>query len=256
MPGRGPMNLVRNFVTSIAEKSTYRNFQIVIVDDANSSAETKRLAKRVGAKIVSYKAPGRFNYARKANFATEVATTEHIIHLNDDMEVISPEWIEALLELSTREEVGGVGARLLYPDGRIQHAGVILGINGATGHAFHGLARETVGYNAYTHLIRNYSAVTGATFATRRTVMEEVGGYDEALAIDYNDIDLCLRIGQTGRRIVYTPYCELFHFEGSSAKRTAPDAAEQALFVERWGETIERDPFYSPNLPRDRLGFA
>jgi GT2 family glycosyltransferase len=254
--GRGPMNIVRNFVTSIVEKSTYKNYRIVIVDDANSSAETKKLAKAVGADIVSYKSKGKFNYARKANFATKAAKTEHVIHLNDDMEVISPEWIEALLEQSSRDQVGAVGGRLLYPDGRIQHAGVILGVHGATGHAFLNLERDVVGYNAYTHLIRNYSAITGAVFATRKTVLEEVDGYDENLAIDYNDIDLCLRIGRTGRRIVYTPYCELFHFEGSSAKRSEANPQERALFMARWASVVERDPFYNPNLPRDRLGFA
>jgi GT2 family glycosyltransferase len=254
--GRCPMNLVRNFVTSIAEKSTYQNYRIVIVDDANSSAETKKLAKQVGASIVSYKAKGPFSYARKANFATSIAETEHIVHLNDDMEVISPEWIEALLELSTRTDIGGVGGRLLYPNGRIQHAGVILGVHGATGHAFHNLERDVVGYNAYTHLIRNYSAITGAVFASRKSVLDEVGGYDESLAIDFNDIDLCLRIGQSGRRIVYTPYCELFHFEGSSAKRTEANPIERSLFLERWSGIVAHDPYYNPNLPRDRLGFA
>jgi GT2 family glycosyltransferase len=256
LEGRGPVNLVRNFLTSIAEKSTYRNYRMIVVDNANSSAETKRLAKEVGAKIVPYRPRGAHNYSRKANFATAAAGTELVVHLNDDMEVIAPEWIEALLELSSQEHVGGVGGRLLYPNGRIQHAGVILGVNGATGHAFLNLERETIGYNAYTHLIRNYSAVTGAVFATRKSILEEVGGYDERLAIDFNDVDLCLRIGQTGRRIAYTPYCELFHYEGSTEKRTEQNPQERALFIERWADVIARDPYYSPNLPRDRLGFA
>jgi len=254
--GRGRINLVRNFMRSLAEKSTYGNTRLFIIDDANSSAETRKLAKEIGARIVPYRSPGPFNYARKANFATRTATSEHIIYLNDDMEVIEPGWIEALLEQTIQEKVGGAGARLLYPDGRIQHAGVVLGVSGATSHAFLGLGRDVIGYNAYTHLIRNYSAVTGAVFATRRAVMEEVGGFDERLAIDYNDIDLCLRICRTGRRIVYTPYSELYHFEGSSAVRTDQNPTERDLFTARWAHVIANDPYYNPNLPRDPLGIA
>ncbi len=256
VPGRGRVNLVRHFIDSIVEKSSYANIRLVVVDNANSSAETKKLIKRAGGRIVSYTDKGAFSYARKANFGTRVVETEHVIYLNDDLEVISPDWIEALLEQTTNEAVGGAGGRLLYPDGRIQHSGVILGIDGATGHAFWSLGRETVGYNAYTHVIRNYSAVTGAVFATRMALMNEVGGYDERLAVDFNDVDLCLRLGQAGRRIVFTPFCELYHFEGSTAVRTTQNPAERQLFTERWAPLIARDPYYNPNLPRDRTGFA
>ena len=256
IPGRGRLNLVQNFVASIAEKTTYTNYQLVVVDDANSSPETEAAIHAAGGRIVQYRHPGPFNYARKANFATAAATTEHIVHLNDDMEIITPGWLEALLELSTRPGVGAAGARLLYPDGRIQHSGIVLGVNGAAGHAFVHLDRDIVGYNAYTHLIRNYSAVTGAVLATRRSILDAVGGYDERLAIDFNDIDLCLRLGQAGHRIAFTPYAELFHFEGSSAVRTAQNPAERDLFLSRWQPLVARDPFYNPNLPRDRLGFA
>ena len=254
--GRGRINLVRNFVSSIADKTTYRNYKLLVVDDANSSGETRALVERVGGAIAEYRAPGPFNYAQKANFATSLAETEHLIHLNDDMEVITPDWLEALLELSTRPEVGAAGARLLYPDGRIQHSGIVLGVHGAAGHAFVGLGRDTVGANGYTHLIRNYSAVTGAVLATRRSVLDEVGGYDERLALDFNDVDLCLRIGQAGRRIAFTPFAELYHFEGSTALRTSQDPAERELFLARWGGVVANDPFYNPNLPRGRLGFA
>ena len=256
IPGRGRVNLVRNFLSSIAAKTSYSNYRIVIVDNANSSPETLALAAELGATVLPYRDTGPFNYAHKANFATEATTTEHLIYLNDDLEVITPDWIEALLELSTDPGIGGVGCRLLYANGHIQHSGVVLGLAGATGHAFWGLDRDTVGYNAYTHVIRNYSAVTGAVFATRRSVMSEVGGFDESLTVDYNDVDLCLRIGRKGLRIAFTPFCELYHFEGSTAIRTEQNPAERAIFVDRWGYLIERDPYYNPNLPRDRLGFA
>ena len=257
VPGRGRINLVRNFVRSIAERTTYRNYRLVVVDDnGNSPPETRQLVQDVGGEILSYPAGPRFNYASKVNWATRAARTEQLIYLNDDMEVITPGWIEALLELSTQEQIGGVGARLLYPNDTVQHAGMVLGINDTTAHVFLTLPRDHIGYNGYTHLIRNYSAVTGAVFATRKDVMEAAGGLDEQLRIDFNDADLCLRIGRMGKRIVYTPFCELYHFEGSTAARTAQAPEEVKLFTERWANLIAYDPFYNPGSPRDRLSFV
>ena len=256
VPGRGRINLVRNFVRSIAERTTYPNYRLAVVDNnGNCSPETRRLIEDVGGEIMSYPSPPRFNYANKANWATRAARTENLIYLNDDLEVITPGWIEALLELSTQEQIGGVGARLLYPDDTVQHAGVVLGINATTAHVFLALPRDHIGYNGYTHLIRNYSAVTGAVFATRKDVMEAVGGLDERLRVDFNDVDLCLRIGRMGKRIVYTPYSELYHFEGSTEIRTTQSPDEVRLFTERWADLLDHDPFYNPGSPRDRLNF-
>jgi GT2 family glycosyltransferase len=123
---------------------------------------------------------------------------------------------------------------------------------GLSTHIFHNLPREAVGYNGYTHVIRNYSAVTGAVLATRMSVVREVGGFDEQFAVDYNDVDFCLRIGAAGYRIVYTPYAELYHFEGSTLSRSAVDPAEEAAFKARWTDMIDNDPHYNPNLPRNR----
>ena len=236
--------------------STYRNYELVVVDDGNSSIETRRLVADVGARLESYPAETHFNYAKKLNWATRRVRTDNVIYLNDDMQVISPGWIEALLELSIQDPIGGVGGRLLYPDDTVQHAGMVLGINDSAAHVFLTLPRDQAGYNGYTHLIRNYSAVTGAVFATRMEVMEAVGGMDERLRVDFNDIDLCLRIGRLGKRIVYTPYCELYHYESSSAVRTAQAPDEVRLFKERWAGVIANDPFYNPGCPRDRLNFV
>lgn len=256
VPGRGRINMVRHFLRSIVDRSSYGNYRIVVVDNGNASAETRRLVSEVGGTMLSYAPEATFNYARKANFATRHVSTEHVVYLNDDLEVISEGWLEALLELSQVPEIGGVGGRLLYPNDRLQHSGVVLGVHGGVGHAFWQLSRGEVGYSAYTHLIRNYSAVSGAVFATRMQVMDAVGGFDERLKIDYNDIDLCLRMAKRGWRTAFTPHCELYHFEGSTQARTIQAHEETALFHERWRTVIDLDPYYNPNLPRDRLSFA
>lgn len=255
VPGRGRINMVRHFLQSIAEKSTYRNTRVIVVDNANTPTETCKLIKETGGKLVSFKPEQTFSYASKANFATRSVATEHVVYLNDDLEVISPGWIEALLELLQVPAIGGVGGRLLYPDDTVQHSGVVLGVHGGVGHAFWSLPGSQVGYAGYTHLIRNYSAVSGAVFATRKSVIEAVGGFDESLRIDYNDIDLCLRMARHGYRTAFTPYCELYHFEGSTQVRTTQAPDEIALFHGRWQALIDADPYYNPNLPRDRFSF-
>jgi len=160
------------------------------------------------------------------------------------------------LEFSQLREVGAVGARLLFPDDRIQHVGVVLGVNGGAAHVYHGYPASFIGYNGFTHIVRNYSAVTGACMATRKEVIEELGGFDVRFAIDYNDIDYCLRAVERGYRIVYTPYAELYHFEGQTARRREASPLATRLFRERWPRYIENDPFYNPNLTRNGVDFA
>ena len=253
--GRGSVALLRNFVTSIVGRSTYRDYELLIVDNGDLSGETLQLIEAVGARRVSFEIRGSFNFARKANFALQHVRTEHFVLLNDDLEVIAHDWIEALLEFSQVPEVGVVGARLLYPDGRLQHAGMVCGVNGTVAHAFLGQPANAVGYNGFTHLIRDYSAVTGAVLASRRDVFARVGPFDERFAADFNDVDFCLRARRKGYRIVYTPFAKLYHFEGASLVRRVQDPKEAALFSELWADVIRRDPYYNPNLPRDRTDF-
>ena len=204
------------------------------------------------ARIEDYSAPAPFNFCAKINHAFDLVRTEDLIILNDDIEVVSPDWIEAMLAHSRRPGVGAVGARLLYPDGRNQHVGMALGVYGACAHLFHNQPGEEVGYCGYTHLVRNYSAVTGAVMATRMSLVRWIGRFDPKLAIDYNDVDFCLRLHQQGLRIVYTPYATLHHFEGQSIRRSEAAAPETTTFSQRWGERIAADPYYHPALPRDR----
>jgi len=250
--GRGNIDLLENFVKSIVAKTDYPNYEIVVIDDGNPQAPSG-----VPYRLASFTEPNvPFNFAKKANFAFRQARGRHIVLLNDDMEVISEEWLSAMIEFTQQPRVGVVGARLLFPDDRLQHVGVVLGVNQGAAHAFHGFPAGFVGYNAYTHVIRNYSAVTAACMATRIDVIEATGGFDEQLAIDYNDIDFCLKAIQQGYDIVYTPYAELYHFEGTSIHRKSQDPREVELFQKRWSSFVERDPFYNPNLTRTRADFA
>lgn len=255
--GKGDIDLLENFVKSIVAKTDYPNYEIVVVDDGNLSDSTRQALSGLPYRVESFTEPNNpFNFAKKANFAFRQARGRHIVLLNDDLEVISEEWLSAMIEFTQQPRVGVVGARLLFPDDRIQHVGVVLGVNQGAAHAFHSFPAGFVGYNAYTHVIRNYSAVTAACMATRIDVVEATGGFDEQLAIDYNDIDFCLKAIQQGYDVVFTPYAELYHFEGTSIRRKVQNPREVELFQQRWSSFVERDPFYNPNLTRTRADFA
>lgn len=243
--GRGSILLIQNFIRSIVEKSTFRNYRLLVVDNHNLPAEARSYIEDIGGEVASYRYEGRFNFSRKLNFSFSAVRTENVIILNDDLEVISPDWIEALLSFSAMEEIGAVGARLLYPNGKIQHAGMALTPDGSCAHVFHNLPKGQVGYYGYTHLIRNYSAVTGAVLATRMSLIRRLGGFREQFATDFNDVDFCLRLRSLGYRIVYTPYAELYHFEGSTLKRSAADPLEREFFLSQWREMAENDPYFS-----------
>jgi GT2 family glycosyltransferase/glycosyltransferase involved in cell wall biosynthesis len=256
LPGRGKTRLVDNFIKSIREHTLYPNYRIVVVDNSSLSREQLRRFKADGVQVINHETPGPFNFAAKANFAVRAARTELLVLLNDDMEVISPDWLGALVEYTQDPEIGAVGARLLRADGSVQHVGAVIGVNNGVGHVYHNAKRDFVGYNGFTHIVRNYSAITGACLATRKSVLMHIGGFDESFAIDYNDIDLCLRIREAGYRIVYTPYSELYHFEGLSIGRMTSDDNERILFSERWPNEMKSDPFYNVNLSRNKLDFT
>jgi GT2 family glycosyltransferase len=257
LPGRPRFQMVDNLVDSILRRTAYRNFEIVVVDNSRLSAAQKARFAGLGVRVENYAGPVvPFNYAAKANFALRVCRTEHLVMLNDDMEVINEDWLSSLIELSQEPEIGAVGGRLLHADGSIQHVGCVIGVNGGSAHIYHSFPNTHVGYNGFTHLIRNYSAVTGACFATRKSVVAQVGGFDESFAVDFNDTDLCLRMIESGYRVAYTPYCQLFHFEGASAQRTTQNAEEHRRFVSRWARYMENDPYFNPNFAKNRFDFT
>jgi GT2 family glycosyltransferase/glycosyltransferase involved in cell wall biosynthesis len=257
LPSRGRFHMVDNMVDSILRRTSYRNYEIVVVDNSRLAAEQHSRFQSLGVRVENFTGPVvPFNYAAKANFALRTCRTEHLVLLNDDMEVINDDWLTSMLELSQDPEVGAVGARLLHADGTLQHVGCVIGVNGGSAHVYHSFPGDFVGYNGFTHLIRNYSAVTGACLATRKSVLSQAGGLDESFAVDFNDTDLCLKIIESGYRVVYTPYAQLFHFEGASAKRATQSADERRRFVARWARYMENDPHFNPNFARDRFDFT
>jgi GT2 family glycosyltransferase len=250
IPTKDKLKLLKNCVDSIEQKSTYRYHEIIIVDNNSTDSETLDYLQRCPHKVFRYS--DTFNFSKINNFAVKQSSGDYFIFLNNDTEVVTPDWIEALLEQAQIPEIGAVGCKLLYPGGTIQHAGVVLGMSpdqttGIAGHVFNGLSYEDNGYFGAINVIKNYSAVTAACMMMSRKAYDAVKGFDEKLAVCYNDVDLCLRLHEKGYHIVYTPYAELFHYE-SESRGCSVDINEAQYMMERWGALIKNDPYHSPNL--------
>lgn len=226
-------------VESIRRKSTYDNYEILVLYNSLLPPDIAKQLQEFGTANIAY--TGEFNLARKMNMGAGVAGGEHLIFLNDDIEVISPDWIECMLECSQEEGVGVVGAKLFFPDGRLQHAGVtVLGANPK--HLYYGAAGQLPGYFNSNVVQRNYSAVTGACLMSRAEVFRSVGGFTTAFPFNYNDIDYCLKVLSAGKRVVYTPYAQLYHHESATKTGTFPH--EVAEFQSRWATKYCHDPYF------------
>jgi GT2 family glycosyltransferase len=252
-------DLLLECVRSLQESAGYANWEAVLVDNRSWEPETRAVIKRLLAdkrcRILPY--PHDFNWAALNNFAAAHTEGDHLLFLNVDVVGASDGWLAAMLEQAQRPEVGVVGARLLYPDGRIQHAGVVMGLGGGVaGHAFGYCPPERIGYYFQDRIIRNYSAVTGACMMVPRAAFEASNGFDEELTIAYNDIDFCLRLREKGYLVVYTPFAELIHEESAARGRSSCELAETAIMFRRWGALIRRDPYFNPNLDARRHEFA
>lgn len=261
IPNKDHAELLRCCLDSIFAKTTYPNFEIVVIENNSVDDETFAYYRQVekshaNVRVETWTEP-EFNYARIMNFGVSCARGDFLLLLNNDIEVIEPQWIELMLGICQRPEVGAVGAKLLYPDQTIQHAGV--GITGETAeHMGKFLARDDMGYFGWLGQIRNYSAVTAACMMTRRDVLESVGGFEEELQIAYNDVDLCLKMRKAAKLIVFTPYAELYHhesvsrgFDDDTVANKARFHRETALMHLRWSELfITGDPYLNPNLAK------
>jgi GT2 family glycosyltransferase len=232
-------------------KTTWRNFEVIVAADNSPLSETASAAlQKLRHSVVAYSQRGSFSFAHKVNEAARHARGEHLLLLNDDVEVLTPGWLSSMLEHSQDPAVGAVGAKLLYPNGRLQHVGILIGVCGVAAHAFHQCHAGTSGYAGSAVVVRNCSAVTGACLMTRRAVFDELGGLAEDLPVDFNDVDFCLRLRSAGYRIVFTPYAQLIHHESASFGNRRQSSVELERMRQKWGEVLDRDPYYSPNLSR------
>ncbi len=250
VPTKNKFRLLRRCLESIEQRSTYGNYEIIVVDNGSTQPAARKyldsIRKKPNHKVLSFDQP--FNYSRLNNFAAEHARGQFLLFLNNDTEVITPDWLEEMIGHAQRAEVGAVGAKLVYANGRIQHGGIILGIGDIAAHAFYGVKSSEHGYMGLAQVVRNCSAVTAACMMIHRSLFEEVGGFDESLAVVFNDIDLCLRLREKGHVNVYSPHAVLYHYEGSTRGRNQPEN-DAHIFVGKWSNLLTScDPFYNPNL--------
>jgi O-antigen biosynthesis protein len=258
IPTKDCLNILQTCLESIERETTYKNYEILIVDNQSKENPTKQylncLPQKNGRiKVISFNEP--FNYSRLNNFAVTFSTGSHLLFLNNDVEVISPGWLDAMLELSVRDDIACVGAKLLYPDGLIQHAGVVVGLMGVADHIYkYSTSSEGEGYLGQLQSIRDVSAVTAACMMVKRNVFEEIGKFNEQLSIGFGDIDFCLRARERGYHNIFTPYAVLYHHESATRGQSGtkdPHLEDTLYFIKRWcKEIIAGDPYYNPNLPR------
>ena len=259
MPSACKLQLLKPCMEALFARTTYTDFELLLVvsdirfADAAQAAYLKSLKANPRIRILAYE-DRPYNFSWLNNWAVGQSTGDILCFMNDDIEVITPDWLEKLIARVQLEGVGAVGPMLYYPNETIQHAGVTLGIAGGAGHAFIGLPKGSAGYFGRAALEQDLSCVTGACVVVRKSVFQELNGFDENFAIAFNDVDLCIRMRQAGWRIIWTPQVEMYHHESASLGRhDAPERKgtyepEVALMRKMWGEVLDNDPFYNPNL--------
>jgi len=260
---------LRRCITSILEKSTYDNYEIIIVENNSTTKEIRdyytTLQQNGDGKITIVTFDGAFNYSAVNNLGVRKATGEYIVLLNNDTEVITVNWMEELLMYAQREDVGAVGAKLYYADRTIQHAGIVIGLGAhrTAGHTHYRQHRQNLGYMGRLCYAQNVTAVTGACLMVKKCLYERAGGLDEGFAVSLNDVDFCLKLRELGLLNVFTPFAELYHYE--SVSRGLDDSGERAerynreseKFREKWKEQLAAgDPYYNPNFSLDRSDYS
>lgn len=264
IPNKDQSEALKKCLDSIREKTSYRNYEIIIVENNSEEPETFAFYKKIaGEKIKIVTWEGEFNYSAINNFGVRHARGDYLLLLNNDVEIINGDWLTEMLSHCQRKEVGIVGAKLYYPDNTIQHAGIIIGIGGVAGSVFVGLPRAFSGYLHKASIQLDLSAVTAACMLVKRSVFEQVGGLEEKLKVAFNDVDFCLRVREKGYLVVYDPYAELYHYE--SKTRGAEDTKEK---IRRFQTEIEYmrshwigllkkgDPYYNCNLSLTKWDYS
>ena len=266
IPNKDHVEDLRRCITSIEKKSTWKNYEIVVVE--NNSVEQsirdyyKELESDPKVKIVTYE--GGFNYSRINNVGVKETKGEYLLFLNNDTEVISPDWMEQLLMYAQRKDVGAVGAKLYYADNTIQHAGVVIGLGAhrSAGHTHYKMPRQHLGYMGRLCYAQDVTAVTGACLMVKKSIYEEVDGLDESFTISLNDVDLCLKIREKGYLNIFTPFAELYHYESKTrgmeeGEKLRRYERECAHFRDKWKEQLDAgDPYYNPNFSLDYSDFT
>ena len=258
IPNKDGKEYLEQCINSVLKESTYKNYEIIIVENNSEKEETfnyyKELEKNEKIEILKYPEKG-FNYSKIINYGVKHCNGEYIIQLNSDTKVITKNWIETMLGFAQRDDVGAVGARLYYPDFTIQHAGIIIGVDRVAAHLFRGLPRDTHGYFSRESTIQDFSAVTAACMMNKKSIYEEVGYMNEELPVAFNDLDFCLKIRQKGKLVVYNPFVELIHYESkirgydTSSERQKKFLEEIEAFKKLWPEIYENgDPYYNINF--------
>ncbi len=268
IPNKDHVGDLRRCIDSIKERSTYENYEIIVIENNSAEKETfdyyQTLSEQENITVVTY--TGAFNYAKINNFGAGFAKGAYLLLLNNDTQVISMNWLEAMLMYAQRPDVGAVGAKLYYGDRTIQHAGIVVGLGAhrTAGHTHYKINYDNLGYMGKLCYAQNVSAVTGACLMVKKDIYEALGGLDEAFRVALNDVDFCLRVREKGYLNVFTPFAELYHFESASRGMDVVDEEkarryeeECALFRERWKELLAKgDPYYNPNFSLDHSDYA
>ena len=253
IPARDRVDLLARCLDSLTSKTSYTPYEIVVIDNDSQSEEARAYFSHFKHRVLHYGGP--FHFSAINNFAVKQTGSPWLLFLDYHTEAFESDWLTMMVEHVQRREVGAVGPRLVYPDHTVRHAGIVLGVGGIADHAFRGFPAEAPGVCRQLQATRNYSAVTGACLLTRREVFDEVGGFDENLPDNLGDVDLCLKMRRAGYVIVYTPFAKLIDHEPTARRQTVePDEAN--LMRERWPEVLQRDPYYNPNLSRERADFS
>ena len=264
IPTRDRVDLLERCVETILDKTTYSYFEIIIINNQSTCPQTLEYLKKIThndkVRVIDYEQP--FNFSAINNFAATHAKGSIFGLVNNDIEVISADWLEEMVRQVSRHDIGCVGAKLYYPDMRIQHAGVVLGIGGIAGHSHKYFSQHHHGYHSRLSLVQNYSAVTAAALLVRKSVFEEVGGMETELSVAFNDVDFCLKVREAGYRNLWTPFAELIHHESVSRgyednpEKQARFKQEVDYMVNKWGSMLENDPCYNPNLSLTHEDFS
>jgi len=265
IPNKDNMGILKRCIDSIQSKSTYRNYEVIIVENNSKEPDTfayyKSIDGKDGISVIYWEE--EFNYSRINNYGIMHAKGDYIVCLNNDISVITPDWMEELLGNCQRKEVGITGARLYFPDNTIQHAGIVVGMGGSAGSMFVGMSRNRTGYMHKAAIQQNLSAMTAACFMVKRQAFEQAGGFDEKLAVAFNDVDFCLRVRRAGYLVVYNPDAQMYHDESKTRgyedtpEKQARFQKEKDYLRSRWPEIMEQgDPYYNRNLSLEKCDYT